>query len=74
MYVFWLGGFEILYSYWATLRHAEHVYRYAIKTLAISSRMPHLIDNNATGIVTSSSHIAEHVFDFLSMFARIFGH
>ena len=30
------------------------------ETLAISSKMPHLIDNNTTGIVKPSSHMEEH--------------
>ena len=30
------------------------------ETLAISSKMPHLIDHNATGIVTPSSHMEEN--------------
>ena len=30
------------------------------ETLAISSKMPHLIDHNATGIVTPSPHMEEH--------------
>ena len=30
------------------------------ETLAISSKMPHLIDHNATGIVTPSTHLDEH--------------
>ena len=36
------------------------------ETLAISSKMPHLIDHNATGIVTPSSHIEEHENIFIT--------
>ena len=36
------------------------------ETLAISSKMPHLIDHNATGIVTPSSHMEEHESTFIT--------
>ena len=36
------------------------------ETLAISSKMPHLIDHNATGIVTPSSHMEEHESIFIT--------
>ena len=36
------------------------------ETLAISSKMPHLIDHNATGIVTRSSHMEEHESIFIT--------
>ena len=36
------------------------------ETLAISSKMPHLIDHNATGIVTPSSHMEEHENIFIA--------
>ena len=36
------------------------------ETLAISSKMPHLTDHNATGIVTPSSHIEEHESSFIT--------
>ena len=36
------------------------------ETFAISSQMPHLIDHNATGIVTPSSHMEEHESIFIT--------
>ena len=36
------------------------------ETLAISSKMPHLIDHNATGIVTPSSPMEEHESIFIT--------
>ena len=36
------------------------------ETLAISSKMPHLIDHNATGIVTPGSHMEEHESSFIT--------
>ena len=36
------------------------------ETLAISSKMPHLIDHNATGCVTPSSHMEEHDSIFIT--------
>ena len=36
------------------------------ETLAISSKMPHLIDHNATGIVTPSSHMEDHESIFIT--------
>ena len=36
------------------------------ETLAISSKMPHLIDHNATGIVTTSSHMEDHESIFIT--------
>ena len=36
------------------------------ETLAISSKMPHLIDHNATGIVTPSSHMGDHESIFIT--------
>ena len=34
--------------------------------LAISSKMPYLIDHNATGIMTPSSHVEEHESNFIT--------
>ena len=36
------------------------------ETLAISSKMPHLLDHNATGIVTPSPHMEEHESIFIT--------
>ena len=36
------------------------------ETLAISSKIPHLIDHNATGIVTPSSHMEDHESIFIT--------
>ena len=36
------------------------------ETLAISSKVPHLIDHNATGIVTPSSHMEDHKSIFIT--------
>ena len=36
------------------------------KTLAISNKIPHLIDHNATGFVTPSSHMEEHESIFVT--------
>ena len=36
------------------------------ETLAISSKMPHLTNHNATGIVTPSSHMEEHESTFIT--------
>ena len=36
------------------------------ETLAISSKMPHLTDHNATGIVTPSSHMEDHESIFIT--------
>ena len=36
------------------------------ETLAISSKMPHVIDQNATGIVTPSSYMEEHESIFIT--------
>ena len=36
------------------------------ETLAISSKLPHLMDHNATGIVTPSSHMEDHESIFIT--------
>ena len=42
------------------------------KTLAIASRMPHLLDHDATGIVTPSAQFKHHDFIFISFLLAAF--